>query len=54
VRVFEKYERVARTAGLLAVQGPVQSKDGVVHLIAERLWIPTLDGGTRVASRDFH
>ena len=54
VRVFEQYERIARTAGLLGVHGLIQSKDGVVHLIAEKLWVPGLEGGARMGSRDFH
>jgi error-prone DNA polymerase len=54
VRVFEQYERIARTAGLLGVHGLIQSKDGVVHLIAEKLWVPGLEGGALMGSRDFH
>jgi hypothetical protein len=33
----------------------VQSENGVVHLIAEKLWAPTVDMALpEVGSRDFH
>jgi error-prone DNA polymerase len=35
--VFEKYERVGKTAALLLVRGKVQSEEGVVHVIADEL-----------------
>ena len=43
------------TASLLALDGTVQNQDGVVHLIADRLWIPQLESPPpeRIASRDF-
>jgi len=40
--VFERYPVLARTAALLGVTGKVQSEEGVVHLIADRLWQPHL------------
>jgi error-prone DNA polymerase len=53
--VFERYQRVVRTASLLGVRGRVQSADGVVHLIAEELYIPNLTIGPHEhKSRDFH
>jgi error-prone DNA polymerase len=53
--VFERYQRVLRTASLLGVRGTVQAADGVIHLIAEELYAPTLSLGSHVAkSRDFH
>ncbi|MFM2421381.1 MAG: polymerase subunit alpha [Pseudomonadota bacterium] len=54
-QVYERYQRVARTANLLGVRGRVQSAEGVVHLIAEELYVPapTL-AGYRHVSRDFH
>jgi error-prone DNA polymerase len=54
-QVYERYQRVARTANLLGVRGRVQSAEGVVHLIAEELYVPapTL-AGHRHVSRDFH
>jgi error-prone DNA polymerase len=54
--VFERYQRVARTASLLGVRGKIQAKDGVVHLIAEELYAPnvTTGGDMLVRSRDFH
>jgi error-prone DNA polymerase len=54
-RVFQAFPVVARTAPLLGVTGTIESKHNVVHLIAERLWVPrdlTVHGP--VKSRDFH
>ncbi len=39
---FERHSVLARTALLMGVTGRVQSEDGVVHLIAEKLWDPEL------------
>jgi error-prone DNA polymerase len=53
--VFERYQRVLRTASLLGVRGKIQAADGVIHLIAEELYAPALSLGSHVAkSRDFH
>ncbi len=53
--VFDKYAVLAKTAVLLAVYGRIQSEDGVVHLVAERLWQPLLSRPPGSAkSRDFH
>jgi error-prone DNA polymerase len=54
-RVFQEYSVVARTASLLGVTGTIESRDNVVHLIAQRLWIPrALTVSGPVKSRDFH
>jgi error-prone DNA polymerase len=54
-RVFEKFSVLVRTASLLGVTGTIESKDGVIHVIAQRLWTPP---GVKirepVRSRDFH
>lgn len=39
-----RYPVLARTALLLGVTGKRQAQDGVVHLVAERLWQPVLRG----------
>jgi error-prone DNA polymerase len=53
--VHDRYQRVLRTASLLGVRGNIQAADGVVHLVAEELYIPTLTLGSYVhQSRDFH
>jgi error-prone DNA polymerase len=53
--VFQSFPVLARTAGWLGVTGTIQAQDGVVHLIAERLWIPRGAGiPYEVESRDFH
>jgi error-prone DNA polymerase len=53
-RVFEDNFVVARSAGLLAVEGPVQNGRGVVHLVARKLYRPELDASVEVGSRNFH
>ncbi|MDB4973829.1 MAG: dnaE [Myxococcaceae bacterium] len=53
--VFDRYQRVVRTARLLGVRGPVQSIEGVVHLIAEEIYVPELNlDALNLKSRDFH
>ncbi|MCC6623454.1 MAG: error-prone DNA polymerase [Deltaproteobacteria bacterium] len=54
-QVFERHATLVRTAPFIGVTGHLQSQDGVVHLIAEALWLPEAhlgEGGPR--SRDFH
>ena len=54
-RVFDAHALIARTASFLGVTGTIQRAAGVVHLVADTLWRPELDGGpTAVGSRDFH
>jgi error-prone DNA polymerase len=53
--VFDRYQRVVRTARLLGVRGTVQSIEGVVHLVAEQIYVPELDVQALThKSRDFH
>ena len=48
-------EVLAKTEPFLGVTGKIQSKDGVVHLMAEHLRSPNLDlTPKRGGSRDFH
>ncbi len=54
-RVFDDHAVLARTASLLGVSGTLQSEAGVVHLVAETLWLPALPLAPPTAgSRDFH
>jgi error-prone DNA polymerase len=54
-KVFEEYRRVILTHAFLGVTGTIQSRDGIVHLIAESFWKPELSfAPPAVASRDFH
>jgi len=54
-RVFQKFSVLARMAHWLAVSGTIESKHDVIHLIAERLWIPTgVAVPEHLGSRDFH
>jgi error-prone DNA polymerase len=52
--VFDRYQRVVRTARLLGVRGTVQSIEGVVHLVAEQIYVPEVDVQALAhKSRDF-
>ena len=54
-RVFDDHAVLARTAALLGVSGMLQSAAGVVHLVADALWVPELPLAPPTAgSRDFH
>ncbi|MBI5525118.1 MAG: error-prone DNA polymerase, partial [Deltaproteobacteria bacterium] len=54
-KVFTEHEVVARTAPLVAVRGRLQVEHGVMHLIAQKLWVPSLQRPpAEVESRDFH
>jgi error-prone DNA polymerase len=54
-RTFAEYARVARIASLLGVSGTLQVQEGIVHVIAERLWVPELSRPiATVESRDFY
>lgn len=54
-RVFDAHAQIAGTASFLGVTGTIQRADGVVHLVADKLWRPALDRDPNaVASRDFH
>jgi len=53
--VFQRYTILAKTVRFLGITGTLQVEDGVVHIVAEKLWRPTLElkpSGT--ATRDFH
>jgi error-prone DNA polymerase len=56
-KVYAEYRTLVLTNWLLGVEGTMQSKDGVVHLIPDGFWVPeglkeskTIQAG----SRDFH
>jgi error-prone DNA polymerase len=54
-KVYERFSLLAKTEAFLGVSGKLQVNDGIVHLIAQRLWKPEgfvqpQTGG----SRDFH
>jgi error-prone DNA polymerase len=54
-RVFERYAVVGKTINFLGVTGTLQVEQGVVHLVAESLWIPDVEmEPAGVSSRDFH
>jgi len=41
-RVFERYPILAKTASFLGVMGTLQVEQGVAHIVAERLWTPSV------------
>ena len=54
-RVFQEFSVLARTASWLGVTGTVESKQNVVHVIADELWVPRgLGSPAHAGSRDFH
>ena len=53
-RVFQAHATIVKTAHWLGVTGTVESQSGVVHVIAQRLWIPSNGAPEHGGSRDFH
>ena len=54
-QVFADFAHVIRTTSLLGITGRLQVQEGIVHLIAERVWVPQLSCAVAdVESRDFH
>ena len=54
-QVFADYAHVIKTTSLIGVTGRLQVQEGIVHLIAERVWVPVLSRPVvEVDSRDFH
>ncbi len=54
-QVFADYAHVIKTTSLIGVSGKLQVQEGIVHLIAERVWVPVLSRPVvEVESRDFH
>ena len=53
--VFQRYTILAKTVRFLGITGTLQVEDGVVHLIAEKLWEPRAElKPSGASSRDFH
>ncbi len=53
--IFQKYKIVAKTASFLGVTGKLQNQSGVIHIIADELWIPEVrTKPVEKKSRDFH
>jgi error-prone DNA polymerase len=54
-RVYERFRIEAKTLSFMGVSGKIQSEEGVVHLVVERIWRPSLRRQpVRSRSRDFH
>ena len=52
---YERFRILAKTAAVVGVDGRVQAKDGVVHVVVEDMWEPELASKVVAAqSRDFH
>ena len=53
--VFQRYSVLAKAVSFLGITGTLQAEDGVVHLVAEKLWEPKTElTPTGAPSRDFH
>jgi error-prone DNA polymerase len=53
--VFQRYSVLTKTVSFLGISGSLQVEDGVVHLVAEKLWEPKLElKPSGASSRDFH
>jgi error-prone DNA polymerase len=53
--VFRQYRLLVKTSSFLGVSGKLQVEQGVVHVVADRVWSPDLESKPHpVASRDFH
>jgi error-prone DNA polymerase len=54
-QVFAEFATIIKTTSLLGVTGRLQVQEGIVHLIAERVWHPRISRPVaEVDSRDFH
>ena len=57
-QVFAQYAPVIRTTSLVGVTGRLQVQEGLVHLIAEQVWVPKLSRPVAdmadIESRNFH
>jgi DNA polymerase III alpha subunit len=54
-QVFAEFSSIIRTSSLLGISGRLQVQEGIVHLIADRVWRPELSRPVvPVESRDFH
>ncbi|MEO6772282.1 MAG: error-prone DNA polymerase [Kofleriaceae bacterium] len=54
-QVFAEFATIIKTTSLLGVTGRLQVQEGIVHMIAERVWHPALTRPVlEVDSRDFH
>ena len=54
-QVFDRFALLVKTEPFLGVAGKIQAQDGVVHLVAEQLWVPRVDvAPASGGSRDFH
>ncbi|MEY2981129.1 MAG: hypothetical protein RL562_1356, partial [Planctomycetota bacterium] len=50
-----RHHVLVKAEPFLAVEGRVQRQDGVVHLVAKRIWVPRVEEAPVTAgSRDFH
>jgi error-prone DNA polymerase len=54
-RVFDQYSVIGRTQAFLGITGKLQVEHGIVHLVADQLWVPDLGVEPAAArSHDFH
>ncbi len=53
--VFDKHALLAKTSSFLGISGTLQVQQDVIHLVAERLWVPSVTARPQTGpARDFH
>jgi error-prone DNA polymerase len=53
--IFQRYSVLAKTVNFLGITGKLQVEDGIVHLVADKLWEPRVElKPIGVPSRNFH
>ena len=54
-KVYDRYRLLVKAEPFLGVSGKLQVEQNVVHLIAEKLWVPRVEEDLpKTRSRDFH
>ena len=52
-RVYEQYKVIVKSVSFLGISGKLQVEQGLVHLIAESLWVPNITQPPVEPSRDY-
>ena len=53
-QVFEKYKVLLKSTSFLGITGKLQIEQGLIHIIADSLWVPDVTAPPAGQSRDFH
>ena len=52
--VWDRFRKVILTSTFLAVEGELQVEEGVIHLVADRFWVPETPGEALEVSLPSH